>query len=294
MLFKKKISIDENIWNEIYKKDKRIIRIAQFLSGVLLVAIAFNLLVMPSNIVYGMNGIGVMFKYLFKIDPSLVILIGSVLLLILSYFLLGKKQTMNSILGSLAVPIFIKLTENISDIIPIEMDDPFLIVIMGAVLTGFGLGLVFKSGFTTGGTDILNQIVSKYFKMSIGKSMFFTDGIIVVSSIFVFGFTKFMYSIISLYIISIMTDKVVLGISNSKAFYIITEHETAIKKFITNYLNHGVTVLEARGGYTGNNKKVIMCVIPTKEYCIVKEAIHKIDSSAFFVVTDSYEVFGGE
>ena len=101
MLFKKKISIDENIWNEIYKKDKRIIRIAQFLSGVLLVAIAFNLLVMPSNIVYGMNGIGVMFKYLFNIDPSLVILIGSVLLLILSYFLLGKKQTMNSILGPL-------------------------------------------------------------------------------------------------------------------------------------------------------------------------------------------------
>ena len=164
---------------------------------------------------------------------------------------------------------------------------------MGAALTGFGLGLVFKSGFSTGGTDILNQIVSKYFKMSLGNAMFFTDGLIIVCGIFVFGWTNFMYSILSLYIISIMTDKVVLGISNSKAFYIITEHETDVKRFITQYLNHGVTVFDVRGGYTGNNKKMIMCIIPTKEYYLFKEGISNIDPKAFFVVTDSYEVSGG-
>ena len=91
-----------------------------------------------------------------------------------------------------------------------------------------------------------------------------------------------------------MTDKVILGISSSKAFYIITEHETAVKKFILNNLSHGVTVLEGRGGYTGNNQKVIMCIIPTKEYFIAKEGIHEIDPEAFFLVTDSYEVYGGE
>lgn len=292
MFFKKKKSFDDNFIKSINKKG-RIIRAAQFLTGVTIVALAFNLLVLPSKIVYGMNGVGVMLNSIYGIDPSLVILIGSSILLILSYFTLGKVQTINSILGTLSVPILIKLTENINHYVVINQDDALLIVLMGAALTGFGLGLVFKSGFSTGGTDILNQIVSKYFKMSLGNAMFFTDGLIIVCGIFVFGWTNFMYSILSLYIISIMTDKVVLGISNSKAFYIITEHETDVKRFITQYLNHGVTVLDVRGGYTGNNKKMIMCIIPTKEYYLFKEGISNIDPKAFFVVTDSYEVSGG-
>ncbi len=292
MFFKKKKVFDDNFIKNINKKG-RIIRAAQFLTGVTIVALAFNLLVLPSKIVYGMNGVGVMLNSIYGIDPSLVILIGSSILLILSYFTLGKMKTINSILGTLSVPILIKLTENINHYVVINQDDSLLIVLMGAALTGFGLGLVFKSGFSTGGTDILNQIVSKYFKMSLGNAMFFTDGLIIVCGIFVFGWTNFMYSILSLYIISIMTDKVVLGISNSKAFYIITEHETDVKRFITQYLNHGVTVFDVRGGYTGNNKKMIMCIIPTKEYYLFKEGISNIDPKAFFVVTDSYEVSGG-
>lgn len=292
MFFKKKKIFDDNFIKNINKKG-RIIRAAQFLTGVTIVALAFNLLVLPSKIVYGMNGVGVMLNSIYGIDPSLVILIGSSILLILSYFTLGKMKTINSILGTLSVPILIKLTENINHYVVINQDDSLLIVLMGAALTGFGLGLVFKSGFSTGGTDILNQIVSKYFKMSLGNAMFFTDGLIIVCGIFVFGWTNFMYSILSLYIISIMTDKVVLGISDSKAFYIITEHETDVKRFITQYLNHGVTVFDVRGGYTGNNKKMIMCIIPTKEYYLFKEGISNIDPKAFFVVTDSYEVSGG-
>ena len=102
-----------------------------------------------------------------------------------------------------------------------------------------------------------------------------------------------MYSIISLYIISVMSDKVILGVSQSKAFYIITNHESEVKKFITTSLKHGVTVLDGRGGFTGNNQKVIMCTIPTKQYFLVKEGIHEIDPEAFFIVTDAYEVSGG-
>jgi uncharacterized membrane-anchored protein YitT (DUF2179 family) len=81
------------------------------------------------------------------------------------------------------------------------------------------MGLIFKSGYTTGGTDILNQIVAKYFKMSIGNSMFFTDGIIILGSLFVFGLEKFLYSVVSISVISYMADKVILGISQSKTTY---------------------------------------------------------------------------
>lgn len=292
MLFKRKHRSDENIIKKIYKKG-RLKRWAGFLLGVLIVAIAYNLFLLPAKVVYGVGGLGIIFNSLFKIDPSLVILVSSVILLFLSLILLGKEETKKTVIGSLLYPVFVKLTSSVGQIVDLSNTEPLLIVLFGAVISGFGLGLIFKAGFTTGGTDILNQIVAKYFKMSMGNSMFFTDGIIILSSVFVFGWTKIMYSIISLYIISIMTDKVILGISNSKAFYIITDHEEEVKKFVLKHLSHGVTILDAKGGFTGQNQKVIMCIIPTKEYFIAKEGIHEIDSNAFFVVTDAYEVSGG-
>lgn len=282
----------KDIIKEIYKKD-RLKRYASFLIGILIVAVAFNIFILPNDIVYGVSGLGVIFKRTMNIDPSLVILIGSVILLLLSYLLMGKEKTANSVVGSLLYPVFVKATEWIIPLVDLGETEPVLIAIFGAAISGFGLGLIFKSGFTTGGTDILNQIVSKYFKMSVGNAMFFTDGIIIAISLFVFGWQKFMYSIVSIVVISIMTDKVILGISQSKAFYIITDHESAVKKYILEHLSHGVTVLEARGGYTGNMQKMIMCIIPTKEYFKVKEGIHSIDPNAFFLVTDAYEVSGG-
>ncbi len=293
MFKRKKHILDENIIKNIYKKD-RLFRYAEFLLGLLLTAIAFNVFILPSSLVYGVSGLGVIAKHLWKIDPSIVIMIGSILLLILSFVLLGKEKTASSVVGSLLYPVFVKLTENVPNYVNIEGTEPFVMVLFGSVISGFGLGLIFKAGFTTGGTDILNQIVSKYAKISMGNAMFFTDGLIICLSIFVFGWTKFMYSILTLYIISIMTDKVILGISQSKAFYIITNHETEIKEFILQHLSHGVTVLDGHGGYTGNHQRVIMCIIPTKEYFMFKEGIHQIDQKAFFVVTDAYEVSGGE
>lgn len=291
MLFKEKI--EENIIKKIYKKD-RLKRYSTFILGLFLVSVSFNLFLLPKNLIYGVSGFGVILNKLYQLDPSVVILVGSLILLVLSFILLGKEKTMNSVVGSLLYPIVVKLTVPLVSYITLNIDDTLVLTIFGAVISGFGYGLIFKSGFTTGGTDILNQIFAKYFKISIGNAMFFTDGFIILFGAFALGWDVLMYSIILLYIISIMTDKVILGISESKAFYIITEHETAVKKFITQYLSHGVTVLEGRGGFTGNNKKVIMCIIPTKEYYIAKEGIHSIDENAFFVVTDAYEVYGGE
>ena len=290
-MFKKKIKND--IIAEIYKKG-RIVRYMQFILGMFITAMAFNLFILPSKIVYGMSGVGVILNSLFEINPSIVILIGNVILLILSFLTLGFEKTKNSIVGSILYPIMVSLTVPLAGNINIGDAEPIIIALFGAVLSGFGLGLVFKAGFTTGGTDILNQIVSKYGKISLGNSMFFTDGIIILAGVFVFGWTKLMYSLITLYIISMMTDKVVIGISQSKAFYIVTNKDKEVKEFIVNNLNHGVTLLHASGGFSGKNQAVLMCAIPTSEYFLFKEGIHKIDSEAFFVVTDAYEVYGGE
>ena len=293
MLFHKNKDVDlSTILDRVYSKDL-LVRFAEFIAGVFLVAISYNVFLLPSNTVYGVGGIGVILKKIFNITPALTIFVSSMILLVLSLLALGKKKTIRTVAGSVLYPIFVAATSYYVKYFDLGSLEPVVVVIIGAVTHGLGLGLIFKAGFTTGGTDILNDIVAKYGKVSIGKAMLFTDGLIILVSLFVFGFPTFIYSLISLYIISVMTDKVILGISQSKTFYIITDNETSVKKFIMNNLNHGVTVLQGRGGYTGDNQKVIMCTLPTREYFILKEGLKEIDPEAFFLVTDAYEVFGG-
>lgn len=270
-------------------------RLISFVIGSLIIAIAYNLFLAPNNLVAGgVSGIAIILRSLFGFDDSITMLVCNVILLILSYFLLGKEKTRGSVLGSLIFPLCVKLTSNVSTIIDIDTSQILISAVFGGVLYGLGIGMIFKAGFTSGGTDILNQIFNKYFKMSIGKSMLCTDGLITLSSAFVFGMNKLMYAIIVLYIISIMSDRVILGVSDSKAFYIITDKDEAVKEYILKYLNHGVTIFNAKGGYAKEKQNVIMCVLPTKDYYRLKEGIMEIDKDAFFVVTDAYEVFGGE
>lgn len=284
----------EQVRDKIDNKSK-FKRYAQFCLGCLLVAISFNLFLAPNDLVPGgVSGFSVIINHLLGINKSIIILGLSLLLLILSYIFLGKNKTRGSILGSLLFPLFVEITSNISEIIQIDTSQLLLSAVFGGILYGFGAGIIFKAGFTTGGTDILNQIISKYAKVSMGKSMLICDGTIVLLSGIVFGPTKLMYSVIILYLISYMSDRVILGISDSKAFYIVTDEEKKIKEYVIKYLNHGVTVFNAKGGYKKERQTVLLCVLPTKDYYKLKEGIHEIDPDAFFVVTDAYEVFGGE
>ena len=273
----------------------RIRRYFELIFGVLLIAVAFNLFLLPNNVVFGgVSGLSIIVKEIIPINPSTFIMICSLLLLIVSFLVLGKEKTKGSVVGSILFPIFVDLTANINNYIGLDTSNLLLSVIFGGVIYGFGAGLVFKAGFTTGGTDIINQIISKYAHVSMGNAMLMSDGLIVLSGVFFFGVNKLMYAIIVIYIIGLMTDKVLLGISNSKAFYIITNEDKRIRNYILNELHHGVTIFNVRGGYTLEKDEVILCVVPTREYYRLKEGIHEIDPDAFFVVTDAYEVMGGE
>ena len=260
--------------------------------GLFLYALAYNLFLKPNNIVAGdVDGIANIFKGI--INPNLLITILCVTLLIISFPLLGVKTTMGSVIGTILFPIFVTLTSDISKYIIIDTNDLLLISIVAGVIRGTGYGLTFKMGFTTGGTDILNQIVAKYFHTSIGTAMLIVDGSIVVAGGFVYGFSSMLYALIILYLLSFITDKIMLGISKSKSFYIITSEEEKVKDYIMNELGHGVTIFSVKGGYTKEKQKMLMCVVPTREYYKLKEGISAIDKDSFFVITDSYEVKGG-
>ena len=279
---------------KVIKQKIRIKELIEFIIGCFLVALAFNLFMSPNNLVAGgVSGFSLILKHFFGLNPSTIISVANILLIILSFLVLGKEKTKATILGSILFPVFVSLTEHLSTYISFKESELILVAIFGGVLQGLGAGLIFRAGYSTGGTDILNMIVSKIFKISLGNSMFFTDGTIIVIGAFVFGFNHLMYSLIILYLISTLTDKVVLGISDSKAFYIITSKEKEVKDFVINELKHGVTEFNAKGGYNSENQTVLMSVIPTREYYKLKEGIHNIDKNAFFVAMDSYEVKGG-
>ena len=284
----------ENIITK-YKSKSFLIRIMYLLVGIFIVSIAYNVFIAPNKLVpKGVGGIAVLLNSTLGWNNSTIIFTLNGILLLASLIFLGKDKTKATLLGSLIYPVFIRATEDINVWLQIDSSQVLLSALFGGVIYGLGTGLIFKAGFTTGGTDIINQIVSKYAKVTIGKSMLVTDGLIVLASGLILGINNMMYSILILYITSLISDRVILGISDSKAFLIITDKEDEVKDFIMNTLNHGVTVYEAKGGYNTKKKKVLMTVLPTKVYYKLKEGIEKIDKDVFYIITDTYEVFGGE
>lgn len=285
----------ENIVLKKIIKKATIKRYVQMIIGITLLALSYNIFVLPNNFVYGgVSGLAIIAKRIFSIEPSAFILITSIILLIISYFTLGKEKTSGSIVGSILFPIMVELTSSFRLYLDFDTSQLLLSALFGGVISGLGIGLVYKAGFSTGGTDITAQMIHKYLKVSMGKSIIFCDGLILLSGTFIFGINNFMYALIVLYLVSMLADKVLLGISDSKAFYIVTEKDREVKELVLNRLSHGVTVFKAKGGYDNKNQKVLFCVIPTKEYFKLKEGIYSIDKNAFFVVTDAYEVYGGE
>lgn len=276
---------------EVNKKDL-FQRYLLLIIGCFICAFAFNLFFLQYGIVcFGVSGLSIVLNE-FGVNPSMFILITNILLLILSFVLLGFDKTKNSVVGSLLFPLFITLTNYLVPYIELVDVEMIVIAIFGAVISGVGYGLVFKTGFTTGGTDIVNQILSKYTKISLGKAMLIVDGLVVLSGKLVFSWEIVMYGFIVLYIISILTDKVVLGISQSKSFYVVTDKENEIKNFLLSITDGGVTVIEARGGYSNDKKTLLLGVVPTRKYFLVKEALKEIDDDIFFLVCDAYEVSG--
>lgn len=291
-LFNQKI--DLNVIFDKVKHDNLPQRYCLFFLAVYIYALAFNLFLAPYNIVTGgTTGLSLIAKELFGFNTSIFIFIVSFILLVVSYFALGFKNTINTVVGLVVLPIFIEATSIFNYYMDFENTSMLALMIYGGALMGFANGIIMRTGFSLGGMQTLYQIMSKYLKMSIGNANLIINMIIIILGSYVFGINNALYAIISLYVSSLVMDRVILGISDSKAFYIITSREKEVKEFIINQLGHSATLLEAKGGYSNKKTKVILCVMPTREYSFAKDVISEIDNEAFYIITDSYEVRGG-
>lgn len=285
-LFKKK-KIDKDIINIIEHKNK-FLRLITFIFGLLVYSVAYNTFFLKNNLVYG-GTVGVATILQDFIDPSITMLLVSLITLILTYLFLDKESAFNTLLGTILLPIFVKVTSLINFSIP--DDDLMLLAIFGSVLAAVGNGIASKTGYNPGGMDSLVHLISMKFKISHGRAFTIVNALIVMFGGYKFGWKTLLYAIIIIYIMGLVSDKVLLGISENKTFFIVTSEEEKVKEYIHNYLSRALTVLDAHGGFTNSKKKVIMLVIPTSEYFKAKEGILEIDPNAFFTICDSYQVF---
>ena len=266
-----------------------------FIVAAFLYALGFNLFYSPYNVVIsGTTGLSLVFREWIGISPSTFVAIVSVFLLLVSFIYMGFDTTFKNIIGTLIYPTFLALTENLVAMLNINLSSMLLVVIYGGITIGVATGLMMRSGFTIGGFNILYQFFNKYFNISYGKSLLFINLSILLLGTYVFGLTNALYAVIALCISSYITDHVIIGVSRAKTFYLVTDKENEVKELVINKLSHTVTEISAKGGYTNKNKKLLMTVIPTKEYFILKEAVQTLDNDAFFLITDTYEVSSGK
>ena len=284
----------ENIL-EVIRKKKKLYRILLMGASLLVTAILYNVFLLPLSLVTGgTNGVATITHYLYGINPAIMLLLLSIACAILSLMYLGPKRTAGTLVASVVYPLLVQLTSPLTALISQSNTDMLLMVLFAGVLSGIANGLMYKTGYSNGGFPVISQILFEERQIPVGKSSLAINIAIVIVGAYFFGITNALYAIIFLYINSIVLDKVLLGISNNKAFYIITEEEKKVKEYIIKKLNHNVTTFEVKGGFLDKNRKVILTVIPSREYYRVTEGIKEIDKDAFFVVTDSYTVEGAK
>ena len=264
--------------------------------GIFCQVIAFDLFISPLKIaVGGTSGIAVLLKQVFGIDQSLFIAVFFIAMIIVNYFVFGKNDTVKLLYCSVMYPILIKVFENIPYYIHLNYNDKFILLIFAGIIYGIGNGLIFKNGFLCGGTDIPKKIMSTKLKIQMGKCILIFDGIIIVFGAFVFGIRSALYAIIIIYIASTISDKIMLGISNRKMFYIMTSKPEEVRECIKNEFKRGITEIDVIGGYDEKKHHMLMCAIYTKDYLKLKKRITEIDDKSFFIIMDAYYTYhGGE
>ena len=260
--------------------------------GCLLIALTFNIFCVPNKIVPGgLSGVGIIFDHLFGIKTSYVLLVGNILLVTTGIICLGLKDTIPSIIGAVVYTLIMYLTECMN--ITINLSSVFLNVITVGVLFGVGCTMVYLSGCSLGGLDIIGVIFNKKFGLTLGTALFIVNGTVLIIGTFIFGIEALLISLIIRYIESKIIDTFLTGISDSKILFINTDKIEEITKYIIEEIESGVSEIKVTSGFKKQKNTVLMCVVPTEKYLLLKSQIIQIDNDAFITVMDSYEVYGG-
>lgn len=264
--------------------------------GTFLMAVAVNFVYEPMGMVTGgISGLGIVIKELTTAGipggiPVWISNIGINLPIFLwAYFVKGKRFLCFTFLANIMFTVFL----GILPIVPLKERDYVLSAVMGGVLTGAGLGIVFATGYSTGGTDLLGSILhEKNKRFPVAAILFTVDALIILAGMFVFGIFTGVYAMIAVFISSKIMDEILSGLKVGKQVWVISEQYQKISEEIMQRMGRGVTCLEGYGMYSGSKKRVLLCVLGKREVIPVVQLIRKIDASAFLILQDAREVMG--
>lgn len=262
--------------------------------GSFILAMAFVFFITPYKIVPGgVYGISIVLHYLFNTPVGLVALCFDIPLTIIGMKILGPRFGFKTVLGFSLTAVFTDTLTFIWGFEPLVKGDALLSSIFGGFLCGIGLGLIFRSKATSGGTDIVAAIIAKRTKLPIGQLMIIVDSVVVLFGLFVFGDWKIpLYSWIVIFVTGKVIDGVVEGINYEKSLFIISEKHEEIREKIINNLNRGGTIIDGHGMFNNAERKIIFTVVSRREVSILEEYIHQIDPNAFLTVLDASEILG--
>lgn len=260
---------------------------------------AFGLLyfIIPNQLMEGgVTGITVLLNYAFGISPSLSTLVINIPLFILGWKVLGGRQIFYTGIGIVLLTFFLGLFERLIEadyIVPFKTEHDYLLAALYAGVTiGTGLGIVFRAGGTTGGSDIIARILSRRSGISIGKVMLGIDIIIIGSSLFFIPLDKILYTLVSVFISSKVIDFIQEGAYSLKSFTIISDQADQIAQKITVEMDRGVTLVPAVGAYSKQAKHVAYCVVARQEIRQLQEIIKLADAKAFVIISEVQDVYG--
>ncbi|MDF2520751.1 MAG: YitT family protein [Clostridia bacterium] len=272
-------------------KYKYIVMIIMIVAGSAISAAAFNLFIMPNRLLSGgISGISLILNYLFNANTGLLIFIFNVPIFILGYKFVDKEFIALSLIGTVAFSVWIEFFSFLRDADIVK--DVMLASIYAGVLNGTGMGIVLRNRASLGGTDIIAVIMKKHFSMNIGSTSLIINTFIVLVSSFINDISLAMYTLISMYVSSVVVDKVQQGFDRRKSVMIITDNEKKVADEIIRQLVRGVTYLEGEGAFTGNKKRVIYCIVSLNQLAKLKQIVREADPKAFITVSDTAEVMG--
>ncbi|MBA2942115.1 YitT family protein [Paenibacillus sp. CGMCC 1.16610] len=258
--------------------------------GAALMAVGLEIFLVPNKIIDGgITGISIILSYLTHIQVGIFLTLLNLPFLFIGYKMIGKTFALSTLFAILVMSAGTALLHPVHEL----TNDPLLAAVFGGIILGIGVGMVIRFGGSLDGTEIIAILISKKIPFSVGEVVMFFNVFILGSAGFVYSWDRAMYSLIAYFIAYKMIDVTIEGFDESKSVWIISDRFRQIGEAILDRLGRGVTYLEGEGGFSGDNKKVIFCVITRLEEAKLKSIVDELDPSAFLAVGNIHDVKGG-
>lgn len=274
---------------KITRTESKLIKLLLIIVGIEILAVSINMFYAPHEIAAGgATGIAILLEAAFGLNISIVVLLINFAMLVLAYIFLGKGTTIRIAFGSILLPICLAITPQIKVI-----EDPLLTVIVGGAIFAVGISILYQVDASSGGSTVPPLIVKKYFGIKTSTTLLVIDGCICLLNVFVAGIETMFLAILSQILTTIVMNFIETGLDRKKVIYVMSENDLDEVKQQLAYLGKALTIFNVTGGYTGNEREMLMIIVENPDYHHMLTTIRSIDEQAFILVANAAEAHGG-